>query len=292
MSTVPELVMPPERRATSPAATADLVPSPASSRLGRHTIVKNTFSRWLPAIARNRAHAALVGIAGLTIVGGIAAGPAPDAAGAASEGPAVAATKSDSSTVAKSASTRTKVAAKAQKAAPAKKVAAAKTLKHSTTLQPNYYFCGPAATHNALTALGSAPSMYKLAEKMGTTTAGTNSAHDITRALNAQVGEKRYKTTEISGQKATAQQIAQLKADVVASISDGDPIVANIAGTVTDKAGDVHSYEGGHYIAVVGYSDKGETVTIADSADAVGSPEYKLSTKTLAHWIATRGYSS
>lgn len=255
--------------------------------------MKTIFSRWLPAIARNRTHTALLGIAAVAVIGGIAAGPGPDAASAASDTPAVVATKSSADSSTKSASTGSKGTAKpTAKTAAAKKVAAAKTLKHDTKLQPNYYFCGPAATRNALSATGKAPSMYKLAEKMGTTTAGTNSAHDITRVLNAQLGEKRYKTTEISGQKATAKQIAQLKADVVASISDGDAVVANIAGTVTDKAGDVHSYEGGHYLAVVGYADKGDTVIIADSADTVGSPDYKLSTKTLANWIATRGYSS
>jgi hypothetical protein len=131
-----------------------------------------------------------------------------------------------------------------------------------------------------------------LADKLGTTVNGTNSSRDITRVLNAQIGEKRYQTTEIANRKATAKQVGKLQADVVASINSGDPVVANIAGTVTDKAGEWHSYEGGHYLTIVGYSDKGRIVTIADPADRVGGATYQLSTIDMANWIATRGYSS
>ena len=68
--------------------------------------------------------------------------------------------------------------------------------------------------------------------------------------------------------------------------------MANIAGTVTDRAGETHSYLGGHYLTIVGYGDKGATVRISDPADAIGGYSYTLSTTTMANWIATRGYSS
>ena len=84
----------------------------------------------------------------------------------------------------------------------------------------------------------------------------------------------------------------KLKSDVVTAINQGKPVVANIAGTVTDDNGDVHSYEGGHYLPIVGYSNGGATVKIADSADTVGSPYYDISTDKVANWIATRGYAA
>ncbi|MEU5567395.1 C39 family peptidase, partial [Micromonospora musae] len=72
---------------------------------------------------------------------------------------------------------------------------------------------------------------------------------------------------------------------------DGHAVVANIAGTSTDTDGNTHSYEGGHYISVIGYRDGGNTVTIADSADP-NMASYRISVEHLADWIATRGYST
>jgi hypothetical protein len=82
--------------------------------------------------------------------------------------------------------------------------------------------------------------------------------------MNAHFGGGRYKTVEISGQKASSDQVATLQKDVVATVNDGDAVVANIAGTVTDTTGEAHSYPGGHYLTVVGYADKGGVVRIAD----------------------------
>ena len=62
--------------------------------------------------------------------------------------------------------------------------------------------------------------------------------------------------------------------------------------TLQFTAGDVHSFPGGHFIAVIAYSDDGRTVRIADSWDFEGIPEYDLPVGTLANWIATRGYSA
>ena len=56
-------------------------------------------------------------------------------------------------------------------------------------------------------------------------------------------------------------------------------------------AGNTHSFEGGHYISVVGYRDNGHTVTIADSANP-NMASYRISVDNLADWIATRGYSA
>lgn len=155
--------------------------------------------------------------------------------------------------------------------------------------QPNFYYCGPAATRIALSAAGKSFTQDELAAKLGTTEAGTNSAEDVTRVLNELAGGG-YRTTEIPGSAATAEQIERLRADVVDALDDGDPVVANIRGSAVDTDGRVHSFPGGHYLTVVSYRDGGDTVRIADPADPVG--EYWMSTERLAHWIAERGYSS
>ncbi|HEX2773483.1 MAG TPA: C39 family peptidase, partial [Micromonosporaceae bacterium] len=127
-------------------------------------------------------------------------------------------------------------------------------------------------------------------KQMGTTEAGTNSANDITAALNKVTGGENYHTTEISGRVATDQQKAKLREDIVAALDAGRAVVANIAGTATDIDGGIHSYEGGHYIAVHAYRDGGQQVKIADSANPT-TASYWMTTDALADWIATRGYS-
>ncbi|MDI5937876.1 hypothetical protein QLR68_06715, partial [Micromonospora sp. DH15] len=69
--------------------------------------------------------------------------------------------------------------------------------------------------------------------------------------------------------------------------------VARTQGIVaaTDTDGVSHSFEGGHYISVVGYDDGGKTVTIADSANP-DQASSRIDVDALAHWIASRGYAS
>ena len=59
-----------------------------------------------------------------------------------------------------------------------------------------------------------------------------------------------------------------------------------------DNSGHPHSYPGGHFLTVVGYSDAGLTVNIADPADAQGVGAYTLPVSKLADWVALRGYSA
>ncbi|MBQ1024115.1 C39 family peptidase [Micromonospora sp. C95] len=176
-----------------------------------------------------------------------------------------------------------------KKAAP--KPPASKVLEYDHQAQINGYYCGPAAVRNALSAAGVGRSQDALASQLGTTFAGTNSAEDTTRVLNAVVKGDPYETTMIRGGAATPAQMDQLQADVVAAVTDGRGVVVNVAGSVTDTDGRWHSFPGGHYIAVVGYQDSGRLVRIADSADA-SYPSYWLSTIDLANWAATRGYSA
>ena len=158
--------------------------------------------------------------------------------------------------------------------------------------QPNFYFCGPAAARNALSVQGKNIDVHTMAREMGTTEAGTNSINDITPVLNKETGTKdAYKSVEISTPKADDKQTDTLRADVVKTVDAGRAVVANIAGTATDTDGTTHSFEGGHYISVIGYRDNGNTVTIADSADPT-TATYRMNIDNLADWIATRGYST
>lgn len=156
--------------------------------------------------------------------------------------------------------------------------------------QPNGYYCGPAATRIALSVEGRALSQDEVAERLGTTEAGTNSAEDVTRVLNEVTGGGVYETTAISGSRAGLGDVERLRADVVGAVDDGRAVVANIKGTAVDAGGGRHSYEGGHYLSVVGYRDGGDTVKIADPYDP--DEQYWMDVTRVANWVAERGYSS
>jgi hypothetical protein len=158
-------------------------------------------------------------------------------------------------------------------------------------LQPTYYYCGPAATRVALSAHGKVFSEDQLAAMLGTTTSGTPSAFDITRVLNDQLGQNSYRTVELAQRQASDDQVAQLKSDIVTTISRGDTLVANVIGDGTDVTGHQRSYPVGHYLNVVGYSSSGDVAQLADSADA-NTPQYQISVTSLADWIGSRGYSA
>ncbi|WP_431974490.1 C39 family peptidase [Micromonospora haikouensis] len=177
----------------------------------------------------------------------------------------------------------------AKPAAP--KPPSSKVLDYDYEAQTTYYYCGPAAVRNALSATGIDGTQDDLAARLGTTEMGTNSAYDTTRVLNEMVKGEPYRTRLIPGGAATSAETERLRADVVKAVSAGRGVVVNIAGDATDVDGGWHSFPGGHYIAVVGYRDSGRTVRIADSADPA-VPAYWISTAALAHWAATRGYSA
>ncbi|MGC9665454.1 C39 family peptidase [Planosporangium sp. 12N6] len=176
-------------------------------------------------------------------------------------------------------------------AVPAAPVPPSKVLDYAFQLQPNYYYCGPAATRIALSASGHILSQDEIARQLGTTTGGTNSAYDTTRALNNVIGSNVYQTREIPAYPATPAQMDQLQADVLKTVNSGRAIVANIAGHLTDTAGTYHSYEGGHYLTIIGYKDDGRTVKIADPANPNGDGTYWVTTINMANWISQRGYS-
>jgi len=270
--------------------------------------VKTNVRRWLPAILHNRTKSALLGLAALAAIGGTVATGTLHGAGAGASSPVAASIASapDKGALVKAADKASGAPAAAPSkpspaAAPAKPAAPAQPAppppdqwwltNSDIQIQPNYYYCGPAATRIALSAHGKAMSFDDIAGLLGTTESGTNSAFDVTKALNKVLGGNRYHTTEIKGQRATPQEMDKLQADIARAVSHGDVVVANIAGTVADTDGMIHSYEGGHYLTVIGYSDHGRMARIGDPASP-DKPTYSLSTIDLANWIASRGYSS
>ncbi|MCG5452683.1 C39 family peptidase, partial [Micromonospora hortensis] len=108
--------------------------------------------------------------------------------------------------------------------------------------QPNFYYCGPAATRNALSVQGKNINVDDMAKEMGTTEAGTNSINDITPVLNKETGKNdAYRSVEISTPDADATQTDKLRADIVKTVDDGRAVVANIAGTSPDTHGVTHA---------------------------------------------------
>lgn len=174
---------------------------------------------------------------------------------------------------------------------PTPKPPSEKVLTYDFQEQPNSYYCGPAATRNALSARGISVSQDELARRLGTDFGGTDSAYDTTRVLNEMIGEEVYQTREIRG-RATSADMDRLQEDVVRAISNGYAVVANVVGGITDAAGIWRSYPGGHYVTIVGYRDDGRMVKVADPAGIGGDGTYWVSTINMALWMSTRGYSA
>ena len=240
--------------------------------------------RWLSAAVGHPRRTAVV-VTGLGLLTGLIAGPA---VAHMADAPTPADTPAPAGTAAAAAPSAEPTAEPQPPHAPA-----AKTLRHEFQFQPNYYYyCGPAATRIALTALGAHPDQDEIARRLGTTTSGTDSVRDTTRVLNSLGRTDAYHSTFIPGTSATQAETDRLRADVVRAVSHGHPVVANVVGAATDTDGDTHSYPGGHYLTVVGYREDGRIVRLADPADVVGGGSYEMTVPALADWIAQRGYSA
>lgn len=173
----------------------------------------------------------------------------------------------------------------------------AKTLPYTWHGQETGYFCGPASTQIALSARGKVVSQTALAAALGTTTDGTSHIGLVRNALNAYLQTSWFETKPISDPP-TAQQRTLLKADIVFNIDHGYPLVANVV-SGWRPAG----YPSGliyHYVAIIGYDQKGARVLIADPAGACAGgsswcnvpKSYWISVDDLATWIGGKGYTA
>lgn len=157
---------------------------------------------------------------------------------------------------------------------------------HSTQLQPNYYFCGPAATRVVFTTQNQYPSQYELANELHTTTNGTDSVAEVCRVLNNHGWQ--FAPVFIGGTSASPEQINALWLAVQHAVTSGFAIVANVVGSIRTLDGSSYNYPGGHYVAVVGFDASNSTVTVAD----VNVRDYQITVSQLGHWIAGRGYAA
>ncbi|MFI7553219.1 C39 family peptidase [Micromonospora sediminimaris] len=226
-----------------------------------------TFNRWLPEnLTAGIVRKSALGVAGLAFAGGLAAGPAVAAEAAAPQ-------------------------ASAAQADRARDGADKRVGDYAFEAQPNFYYCGPASTRIALSVQGDVRSQDELAEKLGTTEAGTSSVFDITRVLNEELGSEVYQAGELSADSVTPDQVQRMKADLKAAVDDERVAVVNVIGAGTDLDGVERSFPG-HYLTVVAYEGDGEKVKIADPWQPVGDGTYWMDVEELANWAASRGYSA
>lgn len=146
------------------------------------------------------------------------------------------------------------------------------------------------------TKLANAPAQQTLADYMGTTTDGTDDISLVRDALNHYLGTNRYVATYLPDPPSQAQRDA-LRKDLVETISNGWPIVANVVSGWRPPG-----YPSGtiyHYVAVVGYDQDGALALIADPAgDGAGGASwtnvprtYWISVEDLGTWIGAKGYT-
>ncbi|MDN3355777.1 C39 family peptidase [Actinomadura sp. DC4] len=182
-------------------------------------------------------------------------------------------------------------------AAHAVRLAAAKTLPFTWYGQERYYYCGPASTKMALSARMSPPSQTTLGASLGTTTDGTDDISNVVTTLNHYLGTTWYERKPVSDPPTQAQRNL-LKQDIVYDVDRGWAIVANVVSGWRPPG-----YPSGtiyHYVAVVGYSNSGDSAVIADPAGAgaggsgwANVPKtYTISTYDLGTWIGLKAYAA
>ncbi|QIS00999.1 lysis protein [Nocardia brasiliensis] len=165
-------------------------------------------------------------------------------------------------------------------------------LDHTYSPQETGYWCGPAATQIALTALGIDVAEQQLADELGTDTDGTDWIGQITAVLSRRSGQP-YVTVEIPNDPPTDGQRARLWDDIVGSIDGGNAVVANIVAPPGNQPPGYPSNQTiWHYFAIVGYDDHTRAVYVADPARFGGLEHYWLSLGKLASLITPKGYAA
>ena len=190
-------------------------------------------------------------------------------------------------------------AAQAFEAPPGEAPPTQRILNVSWQGQERYYWCGPASTRMALSALtDNLPSQSTLADAMATSEEkGTDHIGRIQSALNSALGTTWYET-KVMNNPPTEEQRALLRRDVLLDLGKGYPIVANVVSGWRPPG-----YPGGtiyHYVTVVGYDQGGDRVLIADPAGACAGgatwcnvPQtYWISIEDLGTWIGGKGYTA
>jgi hypothetical protein len=169
-----------------------------------------------------------------------------------------------------------------------------KVLGISYQVQETGYWCGPAATRHALSArMGNPPTQSQLAQQLPTSTNGTDWIGQITTTLNNRLGASRYRTVEMPNDPPTQAQRDRLWNDILVSIDNNYPVVANIVAPPSNHPPGYPSNQTiYHYFTVTGYNPDTRQVYIADSANFGGNKQYWLTFDQLATLIPPKGYST
>lgn len=167
-----------------------------------------------------------------------------------------------------------------------------KVLDIDFQVQHTGYWCGPAATRHALSARRAPPTQQQLANQLGTTANGTDWIGQITAVLNNNLDGSPYATTEMPNDPPTPAQRDRLWTDILRSIDNNYPVVANIVAPANNHPPGYPNYTIYHYFTVIGYNEDTAEVYIADSANFGGMTLYWLSFDQLATLIPPKGYSA
>lgn len=168
----------------------------------------------------------------------------------------------------------------------------AKVLDIAFEIQQTGYWCGPAATHNALSARIAAPGQAQLARELGTTRNGTDWIGQVTTVLNNHLDGSPYVTTEMPNDPPTPAQRDRLWSDILTSIDNNYPVVTNIVAPPGNHPPGYPNDTIYHYFTVIGYNEETAEVFIADSANFSGNTLYWLTFDQLATLVPPKGYSA
>lgn len=177
------------------------------------------------------------------------------------------------------------------------------------TPQSKNYFCGPAAVHEALEALGVSLTQAAAAAQLHTTTDGTGwsgvgtkpSGYPVPDVLNANQSQNYYVPQPVSA-PATSAAISAYQKDLVSDIA---AIHAPLIGDAWETATSDHHLVGHptdrtifHWFEIRGYSDSGATTLYEDSVHGAtsvswyaGVPAYSsLPSSWIMTIVSGRGY--
>ena len=184
----------------------------------------------------------------------------------------------------------------------------ANSVNYQFEYQQNSYYCGPASTRIALSAREVYFSQDDLASALGTTENGTDSiSGNIAPVLNRHTGG--WYAGKLVDDPPSQAQRDLLRFDVRYDIDRGYALIANVwsgwgpSGWTNEDEGYWWSYPQNpwpmvkHYVAIVGYTNDGDLVRIADPAGYVSGHRiprsYWVSLSDLAVWIGgSAGYAA
>ncbi|HVH43594.1 MAG TPA: C39 family peptidase [Labilithrix sp.] len=167
-----------------------------------------------------------------------------------------------------------------------------KTLNIQYEVQHTPFWCGPASTRIALSARIHPPHQAGLAWDLGTTIAGTDYIGQVTGVLNRYLGPGTYETRTLPNDPITPWEKDRLWRDIVASIDNNFPLVANIVAPPHNHPPGYPNSTIYHYFTIIGYNPDNRQVFVADPGFFGGNAFYWLSFDQLASLIPPKGYST